>query len=308
MPRNSRPKRTDRHGQPGTATHRAIPAEARTPMDTAHQTRSQRDRDPRTRRKALLRAQVPYLSSVRSPREPTRPPGPPTDFSVASYNVHRWTGPAGGRRWQPELACDVIAELGADVIALQEVLRSFDRDNPLDRLADDLRYHLAFVSTRMHRRGELGNAILTRWPMAGVFTIDLSRGRVERRSAIVAQLRDGEDAVAIVATHLALVDRTRERQVGAILSHPRLQGPALLLGDMNAWRRCPATRELDREFANQHHNDRWPATFPSARPVMALDRVYARGARVADLRAHRTDAARRGSDHLPVLAHVSLDS
>jgi endonuclease/exonuclease/phosphatase family metal-dependent hydrolase len=42
--------------------------------------------------------------------------------------------------------------------------------------------------------------------------------------------------------------------------------------------------------------------------VLALDRVYARGARVARVRSHRTAAARRASDHLPVVATVELAS
>jgi endonuclease/exonuclease/phosphatase family metal-dependent hydrolase len=180
--------------------------------------------------------------------------------------------------------------------------------DPLLHLVDELQYHVAFVSTRIHRRGELGNAILSRWPMTGVFTIDLSYGRIERRSAVVAQFRDHEDAVSVVATHLALVDRTRERQVQSILDHRQLQGPVLLLGDMNAWRRCRATRQLEREFEVQREEPpRWPPTFPSARPVMALDRVYARGGRVTRIRAHDSPNARRGSDHLPVIATVRLD-
>jgi len=38
-----------------------------------------------------------------------------------------------------------------------------------------------------------------------------------------------------------------------------------------------ADRELDA-----HHNREWPASFPAARPVLALDRIYARGAEVVD--------------------------
>jgi len=75
---------------------------------------------------------------------------------------------------------------------------------------------------------------------------------------------------------------------------------------MNAWRRCPATRRLEDELTQLHHNTAWPPTWPAARPVLALDRVYARGARVARVRTHHTNAARRASDHLPVVATVDL--
>ncbi len=279
-------------------------------MKDGMRVRSGRDRRKlarRTReRRALLAKQLPYLASVRPPAVPA--PIPPFDdwFEVATYNVHRWSGVTGGRRWMPELASDVIVELGSDVIALQECLRPGENEDPLERIADELQLYLAFVSTRAHRGGELGNAILSRWPMTGVFTLDLSQGRLERRSAIAAQFRGDSRSVAVVATHLGLVDRTRERQVRSLLSHPQLQGPTILLGDMNAWRRCAATRQLDREFTKRHHNKSWPATFPSARPVLALDRVYARGAQVEQIRTHRSRLARRGSDHLPVIATIQL--
>jgi endonuclease/exonuclease/phosphatase family metal-dependent hydrolase len=112
----------------------------------------------------------------------------------------------------------------------------------------------------------------------------------------------------VVATHLSLVDRTRQRQVQSLLEHPQWRmGPAVLLGDMNAWRRCKATRELD-EVLNMHHNLDWPSSFPAAAPVLALDRVYASGADVVEVHSHDTPAARRASDHLPVVAHIALKS
>jgi endonuclease/exonuclease/phosphatase family metal-dependent hydrolase len=273
--------------------------------------RKRRRKDtPEQRRRTLLEAQVPYLGEVRPPAGPEAEEltGPGQVFEVATYNVHRWIGVRGGRKLDPSLAGAVIRELGADVIALQEVLRPFDGEDPVVELADELQLHLAFVATRIHRRGELGNAILSRWPMSAVFALNLSFGHLERRAAIAVQLPGNSLPVSIVATHLALVDRTRRRQVRSILAHPQLQGPTILLGDVNAWRRCGATRELERELSSQHNNRAWPASYPSARPIMALDRIYARNARVVELQSHRTPAARYGSDHLPVIARIELDA
>jgi endonuclease/exonuclease/phosphatase family metal-dependent hydrolase len=93
-----------------------------------------------------------------------------------------------------------------------------------------------------------------------------------------------------------------------LLGHPDLQGPVVLLGDMNAWRRCPATRELDHAFTEElHHNRAWPSSFPVARPVLALDRIYARGAQISELQTHASEAALQGSDHLPVHATIMLN-
>jgi endonuclease/exonuclease/phosphatase family metal-dependent hydrolase len=75
---------------------------------------------------------------------------------------------------------------------------------------------------------------------------------------------------------------------------------------MNAWRSCRATRSLEDNL-RAHHNESWPPSFPAARPVLALDRIYARGGTVRDIHTHDTPAARRASDHLPVIATLTLD-
>ena len=58
---------------------------------------------------------------------------------------------------------------------------------------------MAFAATRMHRRGELGNAILSRWPMSGVSVLDLSFSRMERRLAMAAQFRFEGGLIDVVA-------------------------------------------------------------------------------------------------------------
>jgi endonuclease/exonuclease/phosphatase family metal-dependent hydrolase len=263
-------------------------------------------REQHAARREALESALPYLATVRAPSLPI-PGGLERELTVATYNVHRWQGLNGVRAPDPARAGFVISEIGADVTALQEVLRPFGEPDPLERLAEALRLHLAFVTTRVHRLGEVGNAILSRWPITSVFTLDLSFSRVERRSAVAVQFSGTGGRLAVVATHLALVDRTRRQQVESILSHPQLQGSVLLAGDLNAWRRCEATRTLERELVGQEAVA-WPRSFPSARPVLALDRIYARGAEVVDVAAHDSAAARRASDHLPVIARVRLTS
>lgn len=225
---------------------------------------------------------------------------------VATYNVHRWTGVNGRSAPDPARAGFVISELDADVIALQEVLRPYDSEDPLTALCAALGYHFVFATTRVHKRGEQGNAILSRVPIEACSVLDISHSRIEKRGVLAAQFGDGERGLSVIATHLSLVDRTRERQVQSLLQHPELNaGPAVLLGDMNAWRKCKATRTLDDEFA-RHHNRKWPASFPAPRPVLALDRVYSMNAEIKEVYSHNTPASRRASDHLPVVARVRL--
>jgi len=266
---------------------------------------ARQERERRLERREALAAAIPYLAVVKAPSLPRPQKRMGRTFKAATYNVHRWAGLNGASAPDAARAGFVISELDADVIALQEVLRPFDEEDPLARLADAMHLHMAFVATRVHRRGEIGNAILSRWPITSVFSLDLSFSRMERRSAVAAQFQSEAGQLSVVATHLALVDRTRRLQVDSILGHPQLQGTVVLLGDMNAWRRCKATRTLERELAGDDEID-WPRTFPAARPILALDRVYARGATIEQVAAHESAAARWASDHLPVVARLKL--
>ena len=252
---------------------------------------------------------VPHLCFVMSPRRPIPPVIMSDSVRVATYNVHRWQGNNGRTKPDVARAGYVISELDADVIALQEVLRPFeaDGDDPLGQLCDELDLHLAFAVTRRHRRGQLGNAILSRFPITAISVLDISHSRIERRGALAAQVGHAGAGLGIVATHLSLVDRTRHRQIQSLLEHPQMNcGPAILMGDMNAWRKCKGSQQLE-ENLNLHHNVDWPSSFPAGRPMLALDRIYARGAAVVEVRHHDTPAARKASDHLPVVAEVAVE-
>jgi endonuclease/exonuclease/phosphatase family metal-dependent hydrolase len=281
-------------------------SERRAARKTARKAKRAERREQRQPTPSSHHLTTPHLCLLRAPRIATATQPKGRDITVATYNVHRWTGLNGRGASDPARAAFVISEMNADVIALQEVMRPHSGDDPLVTLADAMGLHVAFAATRVHKRGEIGNAILSRWPISGVSMLDLSLSRIESRVAVSARLRFSHASLDVVATHLALADRTRHRQVKMLLEHPDLQSaPTLLLGDMNAWRQCKATQALDEELRD-HHNLDWPASFPSAAPVFALDRVYSRGVQVLELDAHFTRAAQRASDHLPVVARVRL--
>ena len=116
----------------------------------------------RARPPDLQHLDTPHLCLLRAPSVEVVPRPMQREITVATYNVHRWTGINGRGASDPARAGFVISEMAADVIALQEVMRPLRGDDPLDALAEALGMHVTFAATRVHKRGELGNAILSR--------------------------------------------------------------------------------------------------------------------------------------------------
>ncbi len=226
-------------------------------------------------------------------------------IKVSTYNVHRWMGASGRNAPDIRVAGAVISEIGADLIALQEVLRPVSGEDPLRELAEDLGLQYLFTRARIHRRGELGNVILSRWPIRFATPLRLSSSLLDKRVATLAQV-EVEDCLPlqVVTTHLSLLARMRHRQVDTILEHLR-DVPTILLGDFNLWRRCKASHTLESELARERYMTS-PSSYPGIMPFFALDRVYSRGVPILDMRVHNTPLARRASDHLPVIAEIEL--
>ncbi len=84
-------------------------------------------------------------------------------MKVASYNIHKCRGE--DRSFRPDRIVKVIGEIGADVVALQEVDRRFGKKGGLLDPAAILRQtgmQLLVQSDAPHRHGWRGNALLVR--------------------------------------------------------------------------------------------------------------------------------------------------
>jgi endonuclease/exonuclease/phosphatase family metal-dependent hydrolase len=83
----------------------------------------------------------------------------------------------------------------------------------------------------------------------------------------------------------------------------RDRGLHIWLGDFNEWMpRGPIARRLGRYFAGA-----WLASFPTRRPLLALDRIWVAPSGTATAwSVDRSLLARAASDHLPVRADVTL--
>ena len=107
----------------------------------------------------------------------------------------------------------------------------------------------------------------------------------------------------IVATHLGLRPVERRLQVRRLLDEfdtPRM--PVVLMGDINEW--LVWGRPL-RWLTSHFKPAQAPPTFPSRRPVFALDRIWMHPRwRLLRVHAHRSRLARVASDHLPLMARI----
>jgi endonuclease/exonuclease/phosphatase family metal-dependent hydrolase len=225
----------------------------------------------------------------------------------ASYNIHKCVGI--DRRFDPERTMAVIADVGADVIALQEADRRFgDRAGLLDLPTLEREAGLVPVPvTNGHSgHGWHGNLVLVREGVVRALR-QIRLPGLEPRGALVADLDLAMGPVRVVAAHLGLLRHSRLLQVDTILAHAResTDRPVILMGDMNEWRlqRRSALRRFETGFGPYGSVPSFPAYFP----VLALDRVMARPHDLVEsLEAHETPLSRIASDHLPVKAVIRL--
>ena len=232
-----------------------------------------------------------------------------TQLVIASYNIHRGVGLDG--RLDLARIADVIAETGADVIGLQEVIR-LDGHHEEDQaafLAARLGMNLVMGETRMHGSGTYGNAVLTRLPVHSSARCDLSWRTREPRGCLRVDVGLGDATLHVFNCHLGLNLRERRRQLdllaGFIAASHELPGPRVLMGDFNEWHFGPITRGLRREFTSPMRRLR--RTHPAWFPLFKLDRIYwDMELEGRAFQVHRSRLARKASDHLPVICTLRL--
>ena len=245
-------------------------------------------------------------------------------ITVASYNMRKAIGT--DRRRDPHRVLDVLHEIDADVVALQEADKRFGgRGSAVPHeLIDDSIYKPVHLGVR-HKRplekarkraekllkvdtrniGWHGNAILVKQHVGVIDVATLELPTLEPRGAVLAELLVGDRPIRIVGMHLDLSGLWRRRQVRAILdaiSRRRQKMPTVLMGDTNEWRIASGClQELEPEF----HIAPTGPSFHARHPVAALDRIIVhKDLTVEAAGVHMSANARRASDHLPIWARL----
>jgi endonuclease/exonuclease/phosphatase family metal-dependent hydrolase len=235
---------------------------------------------------------------------------------VLTYNIHKCVGGID-RKLDCERVARSIEHYAPDIALLQEVMSADGKLSQADWLALRLGYwHRVYFPTVPRSEGRYGNAILSRFPISSFAHLDLTLPFKKRRSVIHARLRarlSGGRArtIHVYNLHLGLAGFERKIQLSRFLaSRPfanlHHRAPVVVGGDFNDLWGTLGPKVL--EPAGFRKEPAAPATFPAFAPLRALDSIYVRG----DLGLERvwkghTDACRRASDHLPLIADLSLE-
>lgn len=229
-------------------------------------------------------------------------------ITFASYNIRKAIGL--DRRRDPDRILAILREIDADVVALQEADRRFgDRASalPLAAIESHTPYRPVPLNMKPDSIGWHGNALLVRREIGIEHAAAVPLPTLEPRGAMRADLTIAGRPFRVVGMHLDLSGLRRRQQVRSILSHlvdcPTPM-PSVLMGDLNEWAR---TGGCLREFCGDWHVLSAGRSFPSRRPVAALDRiVVSQEWHVHSVGVHHSALSARGSDHLPVWARLEM--
>ncbi len=162
-----------------------------------------------------------------------------TRLRVVTWNIWWRFGPWEQRA--PAIAATLKA-LDPDIIALQEVWDD-GTDNAAALLAQELGYHYVYVRGADLSGINMGNAILSRWPIlrSERRTLYGAPDADEKRAVIYAEIDGPRGPIPIFTTHLNHLQfhsHIRQKQVTDIAQFIAAQGkqrfPPVLCGDFNA--------------------------------------------------------------------------
>lgn len=247
---------------------------------------------------------------------------------IVTYNIHKGFSQFNRHMMVHELR-EQLRQLGADIVFLQEVqgahslhaarIENWPEEAQHDFLAAEVWQATAYGSNVVYDHGHHGNAILSRFPIEHAFNQDVTHLRFERRGLLHCRISIPGTPVPVhcVCVHLSLFARSRRRQMDALAAYlEEVAGPdapLIIAGDFNDWRNEADTRLARRLglceiFAGESGESGSPGrSFPAKRPVLRLDRIYARGFAVKQAKVHSGAPWSRISDHAALSALLSFD-
>jgi endonuclease/exonuclease/phosphatase family metal-dependent hydrolase len=233
------------------------------------------------------------------------------DVRIATYNVHRCRGM--DRRINPSRIVDVLRDINADVIALQEVIGAgLHGAGQAEDIGAGLGMGWVMNNVRTLRHHQFGNVVLSRYPIVHHSQYDLSWRTCEPRNCQRADLEIDGELLHVYNVHLGtavLERRYQAKRLASFVHDRRVTGAKVVLGDFNEWMRGLATRTLSSLFESvdisKHLKRR--RTYPGLFPVVHLDHIYYDGpVKVMRVEMPRTRKSLMASDHLPLVATLRI--
>ena len=216
-------------------------------------------------------------------------------------------------RTRPYRTANVLASLGADILALQEAIgTSSTGGGHAEYLGAALGMGWVMAPAR-HLRGALfGNVVLSRFPVRHHAQYDLSWKTCEPRCCQRVDLDLGGALLHLYNVHLGtayLERRFQAQRLAALVGDRRVPGPKVVLGDFNEWMRGLATTLLSERLQaidlSTHLRRR--RTYPGIFPILHLDHIYYQGhVEVVRVQLPRTRKTLMASDHLPLVADLKI--
>lgn len=227
---------------------------------------------------------------------------------LASYNIRKAIGT--DRRRRPERIIEVLNELDADIVALQEADRRFGVRHaaiPPHLLDEHSDLKPVQFGWRAGSMGWHGNAILVRKSMKVAHCAMLHLPSLEPRGAVLGEVDVGKTCLRVVGMHLDLSGLWRRRQAAAILhevEQRRAHMPTVLMGDLNEW---TVRGGCLRDFGAHMTFADTGKSYHAGNPIARLDRIMvSKDVRIKACGVHRSAASRMGSDHLPIWADIEV--
>lgn len=241
---------------------------------------------------------------------------------IVTYNIHRAIGL--DRRFKPKRIIEIINSMKPDIVLLQEVDEGAPRSKELN-LAKEISKgcklpHFVLGHNVTLKKGNYGNATLSRFPILNDNNIDLTIGDKKRRGCQHATIKINDKTnLDIFNLHLGLSATERQQQAGIILKSAEFKKlnsnqSCLIAGDFNDWRsllRALFIEGFDFNCATDT-TKLWGEsalkTFPSFAPRGGLDRVYYRGGlELLGMTSYSKNPALVASDHLPVFVEFEIN-